>query len=429
MLSLFAELAPSVRRNLLLLFGAALLFWASMSSLLPTLSVYVQRIGGDDRAVGIVMGSFAVGLLLLRPQMGRWADSRGRKFVLILGAIAAALAPLGYLSTRSIPLLMALRVFHGLSIAAFTTGYSAFVVDLSPPQRKGELIGYMTLTQPLGVAIGPALGSYLQTYFGDVPNFLVASSFGMAALVGITTIREPERPAIALAPPASSDPSSPGTAAGQGSPPAPEAFWTRIAAAPFRVPAAVMLAIGLVFGTLSTFIPLYILASEVDLIPGLFYTVAAIASFSARLLTGRQADRIGRGPFISLSLVCYVLAMGRLATATTAADFLWAGLLEGLAGGLLIPMMVALVSDRAAPQERGRTFALVLLGFDLGIALAGPVLGSLTGAIGYGGLFAIAAGLSLVALGLFVTTSSATLGSSLRFAIGRAPDVYALGGR
>ncbi|MCG9884618.1 MAG: MFS transporter [Cyanobacteria bacterium] len=425
MLSLFTELAPSVRRNLLLLFGAALLFWASMSSLLPTLSVYVQKIGGDDREVGIVMGSFAVGLLLLRPQMGRWADSRGRKFVLILGAIAAALAPLGYLSTRSIPLLMALRVFHGLSIAAFTTGYSAFVVDLSPPQRKGELIGYMTLTQPLGVAIGPALGSYLQTYFGDLPNFLVASSFGLAALLGITTIREPKRDAIAP------DPSPPEAAIadGQNSPPVREAFWTRIAAAPYRVPATVMLAIGLVFGTLSTFIPLYILASGVDLIPGLFYTVAAIASFSARLLTGRQADRIGRGPFISLSLVFYVLAMGRLATATTAVDFLWAGLLEGLAGGLLIPMMVALVSDRAAPEERGRTFALVLLGFDLGIALAGPVLGGLTGAIGYGGLFAIAAGLSLLALGLFMTTSSATLRSSLRFAIGRAPDVYALGGR
>lgn len=424
MLSLFTELAPSVRRNLLLLFGAALLFWASMSSLLPTLSVYVQRIGGDDREVGIVMGSFAVGLLLLRPQMGRWADSRGRKFVLILGTIAAALAPLGYWSTRSIPLLMALRVFHGLSIAAFTTGYSAFVVDLSPPQRKGELIGYMTLTQPLGVAIGPALGSYLQTYFGDGPNFLVAASFGLAALLGMTAIREPDRPAEPS--PAASRPGATGPGAVPGAI-APEAFWQRIAAAPFRVPATVMLAIGLVFGTLSTFVPLYILASEVDLIPGLFYTVAAIASFAARLLTGRQADRIGRGPFISLSLVCYVLAMGQLAVATTVADFLWAGLLEGLAGGLLIPMMVALVSDRAAPQERGRTFALVLLGFDLGIALAGPVLGGLTGAIGYGGLFAIAAGLSLLALGLFVTTSSATVGSSLRFAIGRAPDIYALG--
>lgn len=50
------------------------------------------------------------------------------------------------------------RAFHGVSIAAFTTGYSALVVDLSPPKQKGELIGYMSLAVPIGMAIGPAMG-------------------------------------------------------------------------------------------------------------------------------------------------------------------------------------------------------------------------------------------------------------------------------
>lgn len=52
------------------------------------------------------------------------------------------------------------RAFHGVSIAAFTTGYSALVVDLSPPKQKGELIGYMSLAVPIGMAIGPAMGIF-----------------------------------------------------------------------------------------------------------------------------------------------------------------------------------------------------------------------------------------------------------------------------
>jgi MFS family permease len=187
-----------------------------------------------------------------------------------------------------------------------------------------------------------------------------------------------------------------------------------------------MLTIGLVFGTLSTFVPLLIVESRVALIPGLFYTAAAVASFGARFLAGKQSDRLGRGAFITLSLVCYVVAMGLLAQAESVAGFIVAALLEGLGAGLLIPSIVALVSDRVPAHERGRSFSLVLLGFDLGIAIAGPGLGALSDALGYRVLFAIASGLALVALMMFITLSSKSVGRSIRFALGRSPDVYAL---
>ncbi|TAD79587.1 MAG: MFS transporter [Oscillatoriales cyanobacterium] len=411
MLSLFRSLPAEYRRNLLCLAGAALLFWCSMASQLPVLSLYVRHVGGNDSQVGLVMGSFAIGLLLSRPQLGQMADRRGRRSVLLIGAAVAMIAPIGYTLASSIPLLMLVRVFHGLSIAAFTTGYSALVVDLSPPDRKGELIGYMTLTQPVGVAIGPALGSYLQTSFGFFPTFAMAALFGMGAVLGMTFIREQSRPPEPIA---------------TADHPRDDRFWGKLAAPHLRTPALVMLAIGLVFGTLSTFVPLLIVESRVNLIPGLFYSAAAVASFGARFLSGRQSDRLGRGSFITLSLVCYVAAMGLLSRAESVEGFVLAALLEGLGAGLLIPTMVALVSDRVPAEERGRSFSLVLLGFDLGIAISGPGLGTVSDALGYRVLFEIAAGLALVALLLFLTLSSKTIGRSIQFALGRSPDVYAL---
>ncbi|NEO00243.1 MAG: MFS transporter, partial [Moorea sp. SIO3I7] len=121
-MKVFQTLEGQQRQSLLILFTVGLLFWSSLSSLLPTLPQYIQDVGGTKQQVGLVMGCFAIGLLLFRNPLGRMADLRGRKLVVIIGTSAVALAPLGYLFTQSISLLMLVRMFHGISIAAFTIG-------------------------------------------------------------------------------------------------------------------------------------------------------------------------------------------------------------------------------------------------------------------------------------------------------------------
>ncbi len=415
------NLPIAARRNLLLLFGSSFLFWCSMSSLLPTLSLYAQDLGGSDQQVGLVMGSFAIGLLLARTRFGRLADRRGRKLVLMIGTTVAMTAPIGYLFTTSIPVLMGLRIFHGLSIAAFTTAYAAFVVDVSPPEHRGQVIGYMTLTQPVGVALGPALGSYVQSELGHAPTFAIAASFGLLATLGMNVIEDSRSPAAAPPP---SDGTSDGVIA-ESSPPQNNSPFKQLFLPEILTPALVMLMVGLVFGTVSTFIPLLIKSTELNLIPGLFYTAAAITSFCARFWVGKRSDQYGRGQFISLSLVCYFIAMVMLATVNTVPLFLAAGCVEGLAAGLLFPGIIALVSDRIGSEERGQMFAVTLMGFDLGIALAGPILGTLADDSGYRILFAIAAGLVVIAMGIFASRSNPTLKQSVGFALGRSPDLYA----
>ncbi|MEL7418783.1 MAG: MFS transporter, partial [Cyanobacteria bacterium J06555_3] len=129
----------------------------SITLLLPTLPTYIQFVGGTTRQVGIVMGCFAIGLLASRSWLGKVADRRSRKIVILIGALVAALAPVLYVSADSIYSLAGIRAFHGISIAAFTIGYSALVVDLAPLKYRGTLIGQMNLAVPIGMSIGPAL--------------------------------------------------------------------------------------------------------------------------------------------------------------------------------------------------------------------------------------------------------------------------------
>ncbi|EGK86896.1 MFS transporter [Microcoleus vaginatus PCC 9802] len=412
-MNIFRDIDPQPRRSLLTLFTAGLLFWSSLASLLPTLPLYVQFVGGTKQQIGFVMGAFAIGLLLSRPQLGKIADSRGRKQVLLLGASVAAIAPLGYLLAQSIPLLLLIRVFHGLSIAAFTTAYSALVTDLSPPGKRGELIGYMSLVNPIGQAVGPAIGGFVQAWVGYTPLFAMSAAFAAMAVFFTAKVAEPNLADLTLSDSLSEDKNN-------------QKYWQMLWNPRVRIPALVLLVVGLVFGTLSTFMPLFIQETKANLNPGLFYSTAAIASFGIRLLTGRASDKYGRGLFISGGLICYAVSMLLLYFANNSSAFLIAALVEGCAGGTVLPMMVTLMSDRCEPYERGRLFSLCIGGFDLGIAVAGPTLGFVAEQVGYRNMFGFAAGLAGLALVVFITQSSKGLSNSMKFAIGRGEDIYAL---
>ena len=412
-MNIFRDIEPQPRRSLLTLFTAGLLFWSSMASLLPTLPLYVQSVGGTKQQIGFVMGAFAIGLLLSRAQLGKLADSRGRKIVLLVGASVAAIAPLGYLLAKSIPLLLLIRAFHGISIAAFTTAYSALVTDLSPPGKRGELIGYMSLVSPIGLAFGPAIGGFVQAWVGYTPLFAMSATFAATAVFFTCQIAEPNFAELTKSDSLSEDKNRP-------------KYWHMLWNRRVRIPALVLLLVGLVFGTLSSFMPLFIQETKANLNPGLFYSTAAIASFSMRVVTGRASDKYGRGLFISGGLICYALSMLLLYLANNSGAFLISALVEGCGGGTVMPMMVTLMSDRCEPHERGRLFSLCIGGFDLGLAMAGPTLGFVAEQVGYRNMFGFAAGLAGLALLIFITQSSKGLSNSMKFAIGRGKDVYAL---
>jgi MFS family permease len=404
----FLKFDRQLRQNLLVLFCAGLLFWSSLTALLPVLPLYIEDIGANKQQIGMVMGCFAIGLLLFRPWLGQLADRRSRKLVLYIGTAVVAIAPLGYAVIKFIPLLMVLRAFHGISIAAFATGYSALVADIAPPQHRGEVIGYMSLVTAIGMAVGPAIGGYLQAGTGYTPLFLLSAGLGFLGVLLTSQIYNPPIAKVTTASPSTNQ------------------FWSLLFSPRLRIPAIVLLLVGLAFGTLSTFAPLFIKSTGVDLNPGLFYTAAAIASFVMRLTTGRASDRYGRGLFISISLILYSVSMLLLWLATNASMFLMAAILEGAGAGMLLPTIAALLVDRALPDERGRIFGVCMVGFDVGIAIAGPFLGLIAEQVGYPAMFGAAGGLTFLALLIFLTHSSKSFSASLRFALGRGRDIYAL---
>lgn len=412
-------LESTTKQKLINLFTAGLLFWISTTLLLPTLPTYIQAMGGTTQQVGIVMSCFAIGLIASRTWLGRVADRRSRKIVILIGTLVGAIAPVFYLSADSVLQLGLIRAFHGISIAAFTIGYSALVVDLSPLQHRGTLIGYMNLAVPVGMSIGPALGGFLQISGKQfIPEgtgyevlFAISAICGAIAFALSSQIKETSLPETTHATPSNIK----------------RDFWQLTKDRALMVPTVVLLLVGLVFGTLVAFLPLFITELQLNFNVGYFYTTVAIASFSVRLFVGKASDRFGRGLFISGALVCYIISMLLLTVATTPPMFILSAIAEGTGAGVLIPLTLALISDRSYANERGKVFALCMGGFDVGIALGGVTLGSLSFILGgYRGIFSLAAALALAALIVFITQAGKNLRHSLFFAVGKAKDAYAV---
>jgi MFS family permease len=411
----FQQLPTDTRRELTASFVTGLLFWSSMASQLPVIPLYVESLGGTEAQVGWVMGSFAIGLLLCRAYLGKLADRRGRRVVMQLGLVVAAIIPLCYALVTSIPLLMLFRAIHGISIAAFASSYSALTSDLAPSKQRGEIIGYMSLVNPLGLAFGPALGGWMQEAWGYQYLFMTASCLAVMGFLVASKIKEKEEGF-----PIDEDT---GTQINRS---LDLPFWKILLSSRVRVPALILFLVGLVFGNLSAFLPLLIKAQHIPLNVGLFYMAAAIAGFTVRIPISSISDRYGRGLFIAVGLGFYTLSMLMIFVAHSAPNFIVAGMLEGIGANIAIPAIVTLLADRTVAAERGLVFSLAWSGFDLGMAFAGPTMGNLIPFIGLSNSFLISAGFAVVALVIFSTQSNRSLAESWRFAAGKVKDNFAV---
>lgn len=410
-LTTFSKLDYALRRKLIAIFLTGLFFWSSMASQLPTLPLYIRTLTKSFDEIGIIMGSFAIGLLVCRAYLGRLADRKGRTYTMRIGLIVAMVIPLCYAIMPSIPLLILFRAIHGISIAAFASSYSALISDLAPIENRGEIIGYMSLVNPLGLAIGPAIGGLTYQFLGYQFLFISASLLAFAGLLltlqigtkGEVSDRVTNSQTVIK-----------------------EKFWQTFLNPRVRVPSTILLLVGLSFGTISSFMPILMQQKNIGMNAGFFYMAAALSGFVIRFPVGRLSDEWGRGLFISLGIACYGWSMAIIYFASHDYDFLLSGIAEGLGSGIVIPAVVALLADRTVPQERGYVFGLTWIGFDVGIALGGPIMGKMIAFVGITNIFAIATGLCVFGLVIFATQSNQTMSESFKFAIGKTRDRYAI---
>lgn len=165
------------------------LYFTALGTGIAVIPVFAKHnYGTGDAGVGVAVGAFAVGAVILRPFAGRIGDRIGRRPLIIGGAAIVAASILMYLSATSLPLLIGFRLFGGIGEAAFFVGAATMITDLAPVERRGEAISYWSVAVYGGLAFGPIIGESVHAAWGYDAVWIVGAALaGVAAVLGLLT--------------------------------------------------------------------------------------------------------------------------------------------------------------------------------------------------------------------------------------------------
>lgn len=367
-------------RDFVLLFASLGAFFLSITMLVPTLPLYVRDLGGDPVEVGLVVGIFSIGVLAVRPWVGRAVDTRGRRPLLMLGAVVAALmAPL-YVLFPALLALCAVRIVHGAGLSAFTSASTTLVTDLSPPHRRTEYLGYLSTGSILAFAFGPPIGIEIAERAGWTWLFLVAGACAAVSLgCGALLSRAPR--------------------VDHGDEPVD--YRAALLRRKVVVPTATLLLVTLAHGGVFTFLPIR-LEETLTFNLGFFFLAYSVASLSVRLVAGRIHRSWGDGPMVWGGLAIYAVGVALLPLIVGPWSLVAGASALGVGFGLYQPAVYGLVANAATDRTRGMVFSAFLGAFDLGIALGGLAAGPIVAAAGIPALLLALAVVPLIAATLFV---------------------------
>lgn len=345
----------------------------AVGAVLPVLPRFVHGpLDAGNVAVGIVIGSYAVTGLLLRPFAGRLADRRGRKPTVLLGSILVALGGFMYLLPLGVAGLVAARLVLGAGEGTVFTASSAWVVDLAPPGRRARVIGLYGLSVWAGLSVGPLIGEVI---LHDCSYTWVWLFAGVVPLLGaLIAVRLPD-PFHARAHP------------GEG----PHPLIEREALKP-----GIALALSsLGYATIAAFVVLHLDARDIGhgaTVFGAFATMVVLT----RLVGGDLPDRVGPARVATVAAVVEAIGLATIAFAQSLPVALAGALAMGAAFSLLYPSLSLIVVGRVSDTRRGAALGTFTAFFDAGIGLGAPLAGVATALSSYEGAFLMAATIALV---------------------------------
>jgi MFS family permease len=375
-----------------LLCTAQFLGYGQNSILQPTFPLYVTQLGGSAFMVGLVLGSFAVTSIILRPVIGHWADRWNETGVMISGllfmgaSIALCFFPL-------IETAMLANGLRGIGWAGLNAAGYTLLATSAPEARRGEASGYYSGVQGSATILFPAVALWLIYApfggFGVVFGAAVALAV-MGAAVGALVPRYIPRAVHRKH-------------LGDSAP-----WWRELFSFVDRdiLPPSVMLfCLNLSFPAVSAFIVLYAQELGVEHF-GWYFVVTGTTSLFARPLLGRASDRIGRSRSIAAGFIAQIAALVLFVTVSSLPGMIVVGILFMLGNAIGSSTTLALALERANPQRRGKAMATFSVAYPLSYGVGSLLIGSAAEMLGYVGMFLFAAALG--GLGLVFAFLKAT---------------------
>ncbi len=172
----------TVKKNnaLIFIFITILVDVIGLGIIIPVVPKLIEKLTGEgiseaSRYGGWLMFAFAIMQFLFSPIMGGLSDKFGRRPVLLLSLVGLGLDYVFHAFAPSIGWLFVGRLIAGVFGASFTTA-TAYIADISTPEKRAQNFGLIGAAFGLGFIIGPVIGGLAGSTWGPQAPFLVAAA-------------------------------------------------------------------------------------------------------------------------------------------------------------------------------------------------------------------------------------------------------------
>jgi DHA1 family tetracycline resistance protein-like MFS transporter len=167
---------------------------AGFSLILPLLPFYAKAFDASPFAVACLFAAYSFGNVFGEIFWGRRSDTIGRKPVLILTTVCAALSYVAFAFAPSLVVALLIRIVSGFFSGTFGV-VQGVIADITPPEQRAKNMGYFGAAFNLGFATGPAIGGLLaDTSLGlagfHAPIFVSAALAAGASLWALLALPE-----------------------------------------------------------------------------------------------------------------------------------------------------------------------------------------------------------------------------------------------
>lgn len=347
--------------NFLLYFGFFLL--------MPVLPFYlVEEFGVSKGMTGVILSSYTIAALTVRPFSGYLLDTLQRKPLYLASFLVFTLIFAGYIVTGTIMMFVLLRIVHGLAFGTVTVAGNTIVIDITPSSRRGEALGYYGLANNIAMAMGPMIGLFLHDSFSFDVIFWSALCCCVLGFMCAVTVRTPYKPQIKKDSKISLD------------------RFILVKGIPLGVD---LLLLSIPYGINTTYVAMYARSIGIMSGSGLFFTFMAAGLAVSRLFSGRQVDKgritqvIMMGMYIAVfSFFGLYLCEWMMTVSEVAARVLFYAMAAtlGVGFGSMFPAFNTMFVNLGQNSQRGTATSTYLTSWDVGVGI-GLVVGGVIGQV------------------------------------------------
>lgn len=172
----------SQKASLSFIFITILVDVIGIGIIIPVLPTLIESLTGQGlseaaRIGGWLMFAYAIMQFFFAPLLGALSDRYGRRPVLLIALLGLGVDYIFHAYAPTIGWLFVGRILAGISGASFTVA-TAYIADISTPEKKAQNFGLVGAAFGLGFILGPVIGGVAAKWGVQVP-FLVAAALSL----------------------------------------------------------------------------------------------------------------------------------------------------------------------------------------------------------------------------------------------------------